>query len=55
MSVYFIIALSSILLASLFLVLFIWSAKSGQFDDNFSSSNRLLMEDKPSEVKNNSK
>ena len=38
--------LISLILALAFLVAFIWSVKSGQYDDPYSSSVRLLFDDK---------
>ena len=35
-----------------FLVAFIWSAKSGQFDDFFSPANKILFEKNSKEPKN---
>ncbi|MBL7762800.1 MAG: cbb3-type cytochrome oxidase assembly protein CcoS [Chitinophagaceae bacterium] len=47
MSVIIILLAASILVASLFLIAFLWSVKSGQFEDDFSPSSRILFEDKP--------
>jgi len=37
----------SFLVAFLFLVLFIWAVKSGQYDDTFTPSVRILFDDDP--------
>lgn len=37
----------SITIALIFLGVFIWSLKSGQFDDTYTPSVRMLFEDKP--------
>jgi cbb3-type cytochrome oxidase maturation protein len=38
--------IASISVAGLFLTAFIWSVKSGQFDDDFSPPMRILFDDK---------
>jgi cbb3-type cytochrome oxidase maturation protein len=43
----------SLLIALGFLVSFIWNLKSGQYDDTYSPSVRMLFEDKPKTKKNN--
>ena len=45
MSVIFILILISSLVASAFVIAFIWSVKSGQYDDTYSPSVRLLFDD----------
>ena len=45
MSVLFLLITLSLLLASGFLFAFIWSVKSGQFDDDYTPSVRMLFED----------
>jgi len=37
----------SILVAAGFLIAFLWSAKSGQYDDDYTPSVRMLFEDTP--------
>jgi cbb3-type cytochrome oxidase maturation protein len=37
----------SILVAGSFLIAFLWSAKSGQYDDDYTPSVRMLFEDTP--------
>ena len=44
MSVIFILIAISLLLATGFLVLFLWSVKSGQFDDDYTPSVRMLFD-----------
>ena len=45
MSVIFILILISIIIACAFLGLFIWAIKSGQFEDDYSPSVRMLFDD----------
>ena len=47
MSVMAILLVVCISVALLFLLAFIWSLKSGQFDDDFSPPRRILFDDKP--------
>jgi cbb3-type cytochrome oxidase maturation protein len=44
MSVLYVLIIISILLASGFLGAFIWSVRSGQFDDDYTPSVRMLFE-----------
>ncbi|HRH99949.1 MAG TPA: cbb3-type cytochrome oxidase assembly protein CcoS [Saprospiraceae bacterium] len=53
MSVIIILLVVSILIAGSFLIAFLWSVKDGQFDDHFSSSQRMLFDDKKSLNKKN--
>ncbi|HEX5154867.1 MAG TPA: cbb3-type cytochrome oxidase assembly protein CcoS [Parafilimonas sp.] len=46
MSVIFILLTASILVAALFLGAFLWSVKSGQYDDEESPPVRILFDDK---------
>jgi len=46
MSAIFILIIISLMIAVGFLVAFIWAIKSGQFDDNFTPSIRMLWDDK---------
>lgn len=46
MSVLFVLILISGLIASAFLIAFIWSVKSGQYDDTYSPSVRMLFNDR---------
>jgi cbb3-type cytochrome oxidase maturation protein len=45
MSVVFILVFVAILLAGGFLVAFIWSVKSGQYEDTYTPSVRMLFDD----------
>ena len=45
MSVIFILISASLLIAIGFLIAFIWSVKSGQYDDDYTPSVRMLFED----------
>jgi len=45
MSVMFILIGCSLLLAIIFLLAFIWSVKSGQLDDDYTPSVRILFDD----------
>ncbi len=51
MSAIFLLIGISLLVAIGFLVAFLWASKSGQYDDDYTPSVRILFEDKPS--KNN--
>jgi cbb3-type cytochrome oxidase maturation protein len=53
MHVMVILLVVSISVALLFLLLFIWSMKSGQFDDDYSPPRRILFEDKPKRKQSN--
>lgn len=57
MSVIIILIIASIVVALGFLAAFIWSVKSGQYDDTYSPSVRILFEDAttPSDQKDSSK
>jgi len=44
MAVIVILLLASISVAGLFLAAFLWSVKSGQFEDDFSPSSRILFD-----------
>jgi len=52
MSVFFILIAASILIAGGFLIAFLWSVKTGQFDDDYTPSVRMLFDDKPAKEKN---
>ena len=56
MSVIFVLIGCSLLLASSFLVAFLWASQSGQFDDDYTPSVRMLFEEEvvSSEVSSNS-
>jgi cbb3-type cytochrome oxidase maturation protein len=48
MSVILLLIVISLVVAILFLVAFIWSIKSGQYEDEYTPSVRMLFESKPS-------
>ena len=53
MSVVIVLMVVSILVAGSFLVAFVWSAKTGQFDDPDADAFRILIEDvQEKEIKN---
>jgi len=45
MSVIFLLILISLLVASGFLIAFLWAVKTGQMDDRYTPSIRMLIED----------
>lgn len=45
MSVLIILLFTSIIIATGFLVAFLWSVKNGQYDDEFSAANRVVFQD----------
>jgi cbb3-type cytochrome oxidase maturation protein len=45
MSVFIILIITSVLVAAGFLVAFLWSVNSGQMDDDYTPSIRILFED----------
>ncbi|MDH5379425.1 MAG: cbb3-type cytochrome oxidase assembly protein CcoS [Cyclobacteriaceae bacterium] len=47
MTVIYILIFVSVLIASGFLVGFIWAVKSGQYDDTYTPSVRILFDKKP--------
>jgi len=59
MSVLFILIIVSLLVASGFLLAFIWSVKNGQYEDGYTPSVRMLFDEetttKENEVKNQPK
>ena len=55
MSVIFMTIAFSILIALVFLGGFIWSVKSGQYDDTYGPSVRMLFDDKPKKAPEKSK
>lgn len=52
MSVLILLLIVSMLISGGFLAAFLWSSKDGQFEDQFSSANRILFEQK---IKTNNK
>ena len=56
MSVVLFLILASLFVATGFLIAFLWAVKSGQFDDRYTPSIRMLMDDKkPSDKNHNQK
>ena len=51
MSVLFILIIISLVVAASFLVAFIWSVKSGQYEDGYTPSVRMLFDDELKEKK----
>lgn len=54
MSAIFVLIGFSILVAGGFLIAFIWSVKSGQYEDDYTPSVRILFDDHPKENKEES-
>lgn len=52
MEIFFFLIGVSLLIALLFLVLFIWSVKSGQYEDDYTPSVRMLFDEKKPTTKN---
>lgn len=52
MSVLFVLIIVSLVVAATFLIAFIWSVKTGQYEDGYTPSMRMLFEDKENENKN---
>lgn len=50
MSVILVLIITSIVVAVVFLGAFFWAVKSGQYDDTYSPSVRMLFDDKASKV-----
>lgn len=55
MSVIYLLLAASLVVALIFLGLFIKSVKQGQFDDTWSPARRLLVDDEPVNKKNTEK
>jgi len=54
MSVIFVLIAFSLLVAIGFLILFLWAVRSGQYDDDYTPSVRILFEDEtPSDTEEN--
>lgn len=51
MKILIILIAVSLVVAAVFLILFIWSVKSGQYNDTDSPSVRILYDDKPKSKK----
>lgn len=55
MSVILILIITSIIVAAVFLGTFFWAVKSGQYDDTYSPSVRMLFDEKKKEKKDEGK
>lgn len=55
MSILFILIIISLFLASGFLIAFFWATKSGQFEDDYTPSVRMLFDDELTEEDEKSK
>jgi cbb3-type cytochrome oxidase maturation protein len=55
MGVIFILIGASLIVAMGFLAAFLWSVKSGQYDDDYTPSVRILLDDKTTESSKNKK
>ena len=55
MNAIFVLIIASLIVALGFLVAFIWSVKSGQFEDDYTPSVRILFDDNENIKANNSK
>jgi cbb3-type cytochrome oxidase maturation protein len=53
MSALFVLIGCSLLIAGSFLAAFIWSIKNGQYDDDYTPSVRILLEDENKDKNNN--
>jgi cbb3-type cytochrome oxidase maturation protein len=51
MSALYILIAISLIVAIAFLIAFYWSVKGGQYEDDYTPSIRMLLEDKPNEIK----
>lgn len=52
MSVIFVLIVISLIVAVAFLIAFIWAVRSGQYDDDYTPSVRMLFDDKESSDSN---
>jgi cbb3-type cytochrome oxidase maturation protein len=50
LSVLFILIAISIVVAATFLIAFLWSVRSGQYDDDYTPSIRMLFDDAPKNI-----
>jgi cbb3-type cytochrome oxidase maturation protein len=55
MGIIVILIFISLSIAVLFLIIFFWSIKSGQYDDTYTPSIRMLFDDKKKDAKENEK
>lgn len=49
MSVMYLLILLSLILASGFVIAFVWAIRSGQYDDKYTPSVRVLFDDRPTD------
>lgn len=54
MSVMFILIIFSVTTAVIFLIAFIWAVKTGQFDDDYTPSVRILLDETDATLQQNS-
>jgi cbb3-type cytochrome oxidase maturation protein len=47
MGIIYLMLVVSLIIAVFFLISFLWAAKSGQYDDDYTPSVRILYEDEP--------
>ncbi|MBK6901717.1 MAG: cbb3-type cytochrome oxidase assembly protein CcoS [Saprospirales bacterium] len=52
MKIILLLILISLLVALGFLVAFLWAVRSGQYDDEYTPSVRILLDDEPSSIQN---
>lgn len=55
MSIFYLLIGVSLLAAMIFLAIFIWAVRSGQFDDDKTPSYRILFDDEPEAETNDKK
>ncbi|MCT4589416.1 MAG: cbb3-type cytochrome oxidase assembly protein CcoS [Carboxylicivirga sp.] len=55
MEIIIVLVVASLCVALIFLGLFVWAVKSGQYDDDYSPSVRILFDQKEQEKKANNK
>ena len=55
MSILFVLIIISLCVAIAFLVSFIWAVRSGQYDDDYTPSVRMLFDDEETKSTNNEK
>ncbi|MBS1651030.1 MAG: cbb3-type cytochrome oxidase assembly protein CcoS [Bacteroidetes bacterium] len=53
MMVLIVLVIASLFIAILFLIAFVWSVKSGQYDDSYTPSIRILFDNELTQDKNN--
>ena len=53
MGMIYIMLIVSLCLAVFFLGIFLWAARTGQYDDDYSPSVRILFEDEPNQSESN--